>query len=259
MDEEYRDSRVLLVSQASMQRPTALAFLALVVGPLVSPAAAQLAVSRPRTCGSSTSTAAEDLPGPARRALLRELPRASSGGSSAIEPAEKITVLLDDFADSGNAGAGGRAANTLTVQIAPLSFAFETDAANERMNTIMNHELVHVAADGPGGAAATASSGGCSAARSLPIAEQPESILYFYLTTPRVRRAALVPRGHRGVRRDLDGRRPRPRAERLRRDGVPRDGARRRAASTTRSAWCPRARRSTSSSRSTRTSTARAS
>ena len=33
----------------------------------------------------------------------------------------------------------------MSVQIAPLSFAFETIAANERMNTIMNHELVHVA------------------------------------------------------------------------------------------------------------------
>ena len=71
------------------------------------------------------------------------------------------------------------------VQIAPLSVAFETIAANERMNTIMNHELVHVATMD-------------QAARSdrmfrrlfggkvLPVAEQPESILYFYLTAPRV-------------------------------------------------------------------------
>ena len=41
--------------------------------------------------------------------------------------------------------------------------------------------------------------------------------------------AALVPRRRRGLHRDVDGRRPRPRAGRLRRDGVPRDGARRRA------------------------------
>ena len=39
----------------------------------------------------------------------------------------------------------GRAARRAHLQIAPLSFAFETIAANERMNTIMNHELVHVA------------------------------------------------------------------------------------------------------------------
>ena len=70
-------------------------------------------------------------------------------------------------------------------QIAPLSFAFETIAGNERMNIIMNHELVHVATMD-------------QAARSdrffrrlfggkvTPVAEQPESILYFFLTTPRV-------------------------------------------------------------------------
>ena len=53
-------------------------------------------------------------------------------------------MLLTDFADSGNAGAGAVPRNFLGVQIAPLSFAFETMPANERMNTIMNHELVHV-------------------------------------------------------------------------------------------------------------------
>ena len=70
-------------------------------------------------------------------------------------------------------------------QIAPLGFAFETLAGNERMNTIMNHELVHMAtmdqAAGP-----TGCSGASSAARCMPIAAQPESILYFFLTTPRV-------------------------------------------------------------------------
>ena len=35
--------------------------------------------------------------------------------------------------------------DAVIVQIAPLSFAFETIAGNERMNIIMNHELVHVA------------------------------------------------------------------------------------------------------------------
>ena len=71
-----------------------------------------------------------------------------------FDPAEPVTVLLVDFADSGNAGASVVPRNALTVQIAPLNFAFETIAANERMNTLMNHELVHVAtmdqADGSG-------------------------------------------------------------------------------------------------------------
>src|SRR5688500_7234142 len=102
-----------------------------------------------------------------------------------FDPQQDLTVLLLDMSDAGNAGATSVPSNMVRVQIAPLAFAFETMAANERMNTIMNHELVHVATLD-------------QAARSdrmfrklfggkvVPIAEQPESVLYFYLTTPRV-------------------------------------------------------------------------
>jgi hypothetical protein len=100
-------------------------------------------------------------------------------------PSQKVTVLLTDFADSGNAGAAAVPRNFLGIQIAPLSFAFETIPANERMNTIMNHELVHVVtmdqAAGTDRFFRTAFSG-----KVMPTAAQPESILYFYLTTPRV-------------------------------------------------------------------------
>ncbi|HUG53646.1 MAG TPA: hypothetical protein VMR21_08590, partial [Vicinamibacteria bacterium] len=61
-------------------------------------------------------------------------------------PKEKVTVLLTDFSDYGNAGATSVPRPSVNVRIAPLSFAFETFAANERMNTLMNHELVHVVA-----------------------------------------------------------------------------------------------------------------
>src|SRR3954454_4115174 len=100
-------------------------------------------------------------------------------------PSEKISVLLLDLEDSGNASATAVPRDSLLVQVAPLSFAFETIAGNDRMNIIMNHELVHVVAMD-------------QAARSdrmwrrlfrgkvMPVAEQPESILYFFLTTPRV-------------------------------------------------------------------------
>ena len=54
-------------------------------------------------------------------------------------------LLLTDFSDSGNAAATVVPRDLVTVEIAPLSFAFETISANERMNTLMNHELVHVA------------------------------------------------------------------------------------------------------------------
>ena len=101
------------------------------------------------------------------------------------EPDTDITVLLADFEDWGNAGVSVLPRSMMMVQVSPLSFAFETLAANERMNTIMNHELVHVAT-------MDQATGRDRMFRRLfggkvsPIAEQPESILYMYLTAPRV-------------------------------------------------------------------------
>ena len=102
-----------------------------------------------------------------------------------FDPSDDITVLLTDFSDTGNAGASVVPRNTLTVDIAPLNFAFETIAGNERMNIIMNHELVHVAtmdqAAGPDRFFRRLFGG-----KVMPVQEQPETILYFLLTTPRV-------------------------------------------------------------------------
>jgi len=100
-------------------------------------------------------------------------------------PYEKITIVLVDFQDSGGASTTTVPRNLVTVQAAPLSFAFETIAGNDRMNIIMNHELVHVAA-------MDQAAGRDRAFRRLfggkvaPTSDQPESMLYFYLTTPRV-------------------------------------------------------------------------
>lgn len=102
-----------------------------------------------------------------------------------FDPKRQVSVLLIDFQDSGNASATVVPYNSLTVQIAPLSYAFETIAGNERLNIIMNHELVHVATmdrAAPRDAAFRRLFGG----KVMPVAEQPESILYFFLTTPRV-------------------------------------------------------------------------
>jgi hypothetical protein len=102
-----------------------------------------------------------------------------------FDPREDLTVLLLDLSDSGNAGASSVPHDLVRVQIAPLGFTFETLAANERLNTIMNHELVHVATmDQPAGSDRMFRRmfGG----KVLPVSEQPESILYFYLTSPRV-------------------------------------------------------------------------
>jgi hypothetical protein len=59
-------------------------------------------------------------------------------------PSEPTTVLLQDFADYGNAQAYAAPRGTLIIDVAPLSRAFETSPASERMYSTMNHELVHV-------------------------------------------------------------------------------------------------------------------
>jgi WD40-like Beta Propeller Repeat len=101
------------------------------------------------------------------------------------EPPRELTVLLMDLADAGNGGASSVPHDLVRVQIAPLDLSFETIPANERMNTIMNHELVHVATMDQAARRERAFRrlfGG----KVVPLAEHPESILYFYLTAPRV-------------------------------------------------------------------------
>ena len=102
-----------------------------------------------------------------------------------FDPREPVNVLLTDFSDSGNASATSVPRDSLRIEIAPLSFAFETLAGNDRLNVIMNHELVHVATMDQ-----TAKPdrlfrrlfGG----KVAPVSEEPESMLYFFATTPRV-------------------------------------------------------------------------
>jgi hypothetical protein len=116
------------------------------------------------------------------------------------DPDQDVTVLLADFEDFGNAGASVIPRNTLMVQIAPLSFVFETIAANERMNTIMNHELVHIATMDQA-AGSDRFFRGLFGGKVNPIADQPETILYLYLTAPRV----AAPRWyHEGIAVFLD-------------------------------------------------------
>ncbi len=102
-----------------------------------------------------------------------------------FDPKERATIFLKDFSDYGNAAAGAVPRNTLLFDVAPLPFTFETLPPNERMCLLTNHELVHVVTMDQ----ATRSD---KMARSFfagkvsPIAEHPESILYSYLTNPRV-------------------------------------------------------------------------
>jgi len=99
-------------------------------------------------------------------------------------PSQPTTVLLKDLSDFGNVAAISAPRNLLIFDIAPLSRAFETFTASERMYSLMNHELVHVAM----GDVANEEDRrwrkfllGKVAAKP----QNPESLLYSYLTVPR--------------------------------------------------------------------------
>ncbi len=107
-------------------------------------------------------------------------------------PSEKVTVVLVDNSDYGNAAVIGSPRNTMIVQIAPNNFVYETGPSNERINFVMNHELAHVVT-------LDQAAGSDRLFRALfrgkvrETSEHPETILYGFLTLPR--RAA--PRWHR--------------------------------------------------------------
>lgn len=101
-----------------------------------------------------------------------------------FQPAERINVLLTDFADFGNAAADSVPRDIVTIKIAPLSFAYETFTANERMNYLMNHELAHVATSDRA-AARDHLFRRLFFGKVAPAPEHPESIGYFFLTSPR--------------------------------------------------------------------------
>ncbi len=100
-------------------------------------------------------------------------------------PSERVTVFLTDFSDSGNASASSIPRNGISVEIAPVRFAYETVVANERMNFFMNHELVHIMATDKA-AGPDRFFRGLFRGKVNAVREQPETIAYFYLTSPRM-------------------------------------------------------------------------
>jgi hypothetical protein len=178
-----------------MRRPAIPALLiGLWLGPLGGPVAAQLAVLETQDLRLIYFAPAQTYLAPHVGRCFENALR-SQRSLFDFRPAEKVTVLLDDFADFGNASAGVTPTDNLSVQIAPLNFAYERMPANENMNWTLNHEMVHIAATD------RTTSGdrffrGLFQGKVMAISEQPETILYYYLTTPR----ALAPRWyHEGI------------------------------------------------------------
>lgn len=99
-------------------------------------------------------------------------------------PSEKVTIYFNDNDDFGYAGTTTIPNNWLTLGIEPFEYVYDTCPTNERMNWVMNHELLHVVASDQAVASdkffRTIFFGKVS-----PTAENPESIFYSYLTNPR--------------------------------------------------------------------------
>ena len=130
------------------------------------------------------------------------------------KPWERTTVLLKDFSDYGNAAALASPSNMILLDVAPLSLSMETFSPGERFFTLNNHELTHVATIdvwNSRDAFWRRFLGG----KPVPLQKHPESILYNFLTSPQEPDSALVHGRQRGVLRNLDGGRTRPRPGRL--------------------------------------------
>ena len=100
------------------------------------------------------------------------------------EPKEKVTVFVEDFSDFGHGGATSVPTNFINYGIAPFSYIYETVPAVDRLYWMANHELAHLATMDPTAGRdrrARAFFGG----KVAPIAENPLSIFYNYLTSPR--------------------------------------------------------------------------
>ena len=99
-------------------------------------------------------------------------------------PEGKVSVLLQDFSDRGNAGATSAPKNRVFLQMAPPTLAFETHSPGERVFTLANHELVHLATfdrASPEDLRFRRLFGG----KVAPSGDHPETLLFNYLTIPR--------------------------------------------------------------------------
>jgi hypothetical protein len=99
-------------------------------------------------------------------------------------PWERITVLLKDFGDYGNAAARATPNDAVLLDVAPLSQTMETFSPGERFFTLNNHELQHVATMDVWNSRDAAWRHFLHG-KPMPIVEHPESILWNYLSVPR--------------------------------------------------------------------------
>jgi hypothetical protein len=99
-------------------------------------------------------------------------------------PWDRITVLLKDFGDYGNAAARASPNNAVLLDVAPLNQTMETFSPGERFFTLNNHELAHVAQMDVWNSKDAAWRKFLHG-KPMPLQDHPESILWNYLSAPR--------------------------------------------------------------------------
>ncbi|MBW3670664.1 MAG: hypothetical protein KY432_03225, partial [Acidobacteria bacterium] len=99
-------------------------------------------------------------------------------------PSEPIVLLFQDFGDYGHGGTSTVPWNYLSIGMEPFDYVYDTMPANERMNWLMHHELVHVVATDKG-AGRDRFFRKLFGGKVAPEQENPLSIYYSYLTSPR--------------------------------------------------------------------------
>ena len=97
---------------------------------------------------------------------------------------EKVNLVMHDLWHYGNAGARPVPQNHITVGIAPYGHVYETSPANERMNSSLNHEMVHIVTSDKA-SRADRFFRSLFLGKVIPNAEEPVSMLYSYLTKQR--------------------------------------------------------------------------
>ncbi len=96
---------------------------------------------------------------------------------------EGVGIFLEDFSDWANGGATSSPRNFVYVSISPYLYVFEVAPANERMSLLMHHELTHIVAiDKPAKSDRFYRS---LFGKVQQTKDNPTSLLYAYLTTPR--------------------------------------------------------------------------
>ncbi len=99
-------------------------------------------------------------------------------------PSEPVVILMQDFGDYGHGGTSTVPWNYVSIGIEPFDYVYDTMPANERMNWLMHHELVHVVATDKG-AGMDLEFRRLFHGKVAPNRENPLSIFYSYLTSPR--------------------------------------------------------------------------